>query len=151
MRRPPRQPETALLDGELIYRIIVVGLLLLMGSFGLFEWALYQGASEDEARTIAVNVFALGQSFYLLNCRSLRLSMFDLGLFSNPWIWAGIAAMAAAQLLFTYAPLMNRLFHAAPIGLVDWLHILAVGLVIYLVIGAEKTFRRHRETRGSET
>jgi len=31
--------------------------------------------------------------------------------------------------------------------LMDWLHILAVGLVIYLVIGAEKTLRQHRESR----
>ncbi len=119
-----------------------------MGSFGLFEWALYQGASEAEARTIAVNVFAVGQSFYLLNCRSLRFSMFQLGLFSNLWIWGGIVAMAVAQLAFTYLPLMNQLFHTAPIGLMDWLPILAVGLVIYLVIGVEKTFWRSREIRG---
>ena len=143
-------PDTAILSGELIFRIVLVGLLLLLGSFGLFEWALYQGASEAEARTIAVNVFAVGQSFYLLNCRSLRFSMFRLGLFSNPWIWGGIAAMTVAQLLFTYTPLMNRLFHTAPIGLMDWAHIVAVGLVINLVIGAEKTFRRQRETAGSE-
>ena len=64
-------PDTAILSGELIFRIILVGLLLLMGAFGLFEWALYQGASEAEARTIAVNVFAVGQSFYLLICCSL--------------------------------------------------------------------------------
>ena len=56
MRRPPRPPETPLLGGELIFRIILVGLSLLIGSFGLFEWALYQGGSEAEARTIAVNV-----------------------------------------------------------------------------------------------
>ena len=80
----------------------------------------------------------------------LRFSMFRLGLFSNPWIWGGIAAMIVAQLLFTYAPLMNRLFHTAPIGLVDWAHILAVGVVIYLVIGAEKTLRQRRETGASE-
>jgi len=102
MRRPPRMPDTAILSGELIFRIVLVGLLLLLGSFGLFEWALYQGASEAEARTIAVNVFAVGQSFYLLNCRSLRFSMFRLGLFGNPWIWGGIAGMTVAQLLFTY-------------------------------------------------
>ncbi len=150
MRRPPRTPDTAILSSELIFRVILVGLLLLMGAFGLFEWALHQGASEAEARTIAVNVFAVGQSFYLLNCRSLRFSMFHLGLFSNPWIWGGIAAMTVAQLLFTYAPLMNRLFHTAPIGLMDWVHILAVGLLIYLVIGAEKTLRWRRETGGSE-
>ncbi len=150
MRRPPRTPDTAILSGELIFRIILVGLLLLAGAFGLFEWALFQGASEDKARTIAVNVFAVGQSFYLLNCRSLRFSMFRLGLFSNPWIWGGIAAMTVAQLLFTYAPLMNRMFHTAPIGLMDWVHILAVGVVIYVVIGAEKTLRQRWETRGSK-
>jgi len=145
MLRPPRTPDTAILSGELIFRIVLVGLLLLMGSFGLFEWALYHGASEAEARTIAVNVFAVGQSFYLLNCRSLRYSMFRLGLFSNPWIWGGIAAMTVAQLLFTYAPLMNRMFHTAPIGPTDWVHILVIGLVIYLVIGVEKTLRQRRE------
>lgn len=149
MRRPPRQPDTALLSSELILRIILVGLLLLMGSFGLFEWSLRQGASEAEARTIAVNVFAVGQSFYLLNCRSLRLSIFQLGLFSNPWIWIGIAAMTTAQLLFTYAPLMNRLFHTAPIGIMDWAYILVVGLIIYLVVGIEKAVRRYWESVSS--
>ncbi|PHS25106.1 MAG: carbonate dehydratase [Methylophaga sp.] len=149
MRRPPRQPNTALLSSELILRIILVGLLLLMGSFGLFEWTLRQGGSEAEARTIAVNVFAVGQSFYLLNCRSLRLSIFQLGLFTNPWIWVGIAAMTMAQLLFTYAPVMNRLFYTAPIGIMDWIYILAVGLIIYLVIGIEKAIRRHWESTGS--
>ena len=140
-------PETSLLNGELIFRIILVGLLLLIGSFGLFEWALFRGASEAEARTIAVNVFAVGQTFYLLNCRSLRYSMFRLGLFSNPWIWGGITAMMMAQLLFTYLPLMNQLFHTAPIDITEWMSILAVGLVIYLVIGAEKTLRQYHEKR----
>jgi magnesium-transporting ATPase (P-type) len=87
----------------------------------------------------------------LLNCRSLRFSMFRLELFSNPWIWGGVAAMTVAQLLFTYAPLMNRMFHTAPIGLMDWGHILAVGVVIYVVIGAEKTLRQRWETRGSQS
>lgn len=32
----------------------------------------------------------------------------------------------------------------------DWLHILTVGLIIYLVIGAEKMFRRSQETRDSD-
>ena len=59
--------------------------------------------------------------------------------------------MIAAQLLFTYAPIMNHLFHTSPIGLIDWLHILAVGLVIYLAIGAEKKLRQRREAKGSET
>ena len=65
--------------------------------------------------------------FYLFNCRSLNDSLRSLGFFSNPWVLWGAAAMIAAQLLFTYAPFMNRLFHTAPIAAEAWLHILAVG------------------------
>ena len=151
MAKPPRSPTMPILQGELIFRIFLVGSLLLVGSFGLFEWALHQGASEDKARTIAVTVFTVGESFYLLNCRSLRLSIFRLGVFTNPWVWAGIAAITLAQLLFIYSPLMNRLFHTAPIGILDWLHIIAVGIVIYLATGLEKMLRLHRETAESAT
>jgi len=71
----------------------------------------------------------------------LRLSMFSLGLFSNMWVWGGIFFMMMAQLAFTYLPIMNQLFHTAPIGLNDWLHIFAVGLVIHIVIALDKTTR----------
>ena len=69
--------------------------------------------------------------------------MFAVGVFSNWWIIAGIAAMIAAQLLFTYAPVMNRLFQTAPISGEAWLHILAVALVAYAVVGVEKWIWRH--------
>ncbi len=147
MTKPPRSSAAPILNGELIFRIFLVGLMLLVGSFSLFEWALQHGASEEQARTIAVNVFAVGESFYLLNCRSLRLSMFSLGLFSNIWVWLGIAAMMVASLVLTYLPIMNKLFHTAPISLSDWLHISAVGLSIHLVIACDKRIRLWLEQR----
>jgi len=147
MAKPPRPASAPILNGELIFRIFLVGSMLLAGAFGLFEWALQHGASEEQARTIAVNVFAVGESFYLLNCRSLRLSMFSLGLFSNMWIWLGITAMTIASLAFTYLPIMNKLFHTAPISLNDWLHIFAVGLIIHLVIACDKRIRLWLEQR----
>lgn len=151
MERMPRVPNKPILNGELVFRIVLVGLLLLAGSFGLFEWALHNGASEAEARTIAVNVFAVGQSFYLLNCRSLQVSMFKIGVFSNLWIWIGIAAMAIAQLALTYLPIMNTMFHTAPISSSDWIGIFAVGFGIYFVIAIEKMIRqrlRNQKKRG---
>jgi len=141
MDRSPRPPGSPILDAVLLQRILLVGLMLLVGAFGLFEWALSHGASVEQARTVAVNVFAVGQAFYLLNCRSLRWSMFRIGVFSNPWVWAGIAAMAAVQLAFTYLPIMNRLFHTAPISAGYWVAVLAVGLAIYAVMGLEKRLR----------
>ncbi len=51
--------------------IILVSLLLVAGSFGLFKLQVYRDGNMALARTLAVNVFIFGQMFYLFNCRSL--------------------------------------------------------------------------------
>ncbi len=142
MQRPPRDPEQPILTGYLIFRTILVGLLLTGGAFGLFEWELLHGEGIEKARTAAVNMFVIGQAFYLLNCRSLTQSMFSLGLFSNPWLWPGVLAMLLAQTAFIYLPIMNWLFHSAHIGRDEWLLTLAAGLAIYVIIGTEKLITR---------
>jgi len=139
MKVPPRDPKTPILTGKLIGRIILVGTMLFLGAFGLFEWALVSGASDEQARTITVNAFVMVELFYLFNCRSLTKSMFQIGFLSNPWMLGGVASMVVLQMFYTYAAPMNRLFHSAPIGVMDWIHIVAVSLVIYLVIVLEKS------------
>jgi Ca2+-transporting ATPase len=146
MERPPRNPDTPILTRELIIRIILVGTLLLIGSFGLFEWELASGASLAQARTVAVNVFVIMELFYLFNCRSLSRSIFALGLFSNIWVMAGALAMLALQLVYTYLPIMNRLFQSTPIGLDAWARIFAAGLLTYLIVELEKKLRWHRQS-----
>jgi magnesium-transporting ATPase (P-type) len=141
MARPPRRPETPVITHELAIRIGLVSLMLVTGAFGLFEWVLIQGQSLEIARTVAVNMFVFGELFYLLNCRSLRYSMFRLGVFSNRWLILGVTVMAGLQLLMTYSPTMNLLFGTAPIGLAEWRWILGGGLTIYTVVGVEKWLR----------
>jgi Ca2+-transporting ATPase len=146
MLLPPRDPSTPILTKPLLFRIALVAFLLLVGAFALFELETMQGEPEAKARTVAVNVFVFGELFYLFNCRSLRYSMFRLGLFSNPWIFLGVSTMAVLQLLFTYTPVMNRAFGTAPIGAIEWVIILAMGVTIYVVVGIEKWLRARRAT-----
>jgi magnesium-transporting ATPase (P-type) len=149
MQRPPRRPDAPILNLELVLRIFIVGVLLSVGATVLFHDAIARGLSEAEARTIALAVFAVGQSFYLLNMRSLRHSMWRLGLMSNPWVWLGIAAMMGSQWLLTYTPVMNTLFHTAPIAAAEWLPVVVVGVVVHLVIGVEKLLRKTLEQRAA--
>ncbi|MFA7241329.1 MAG: cation-transporting P-type ATPase [Sulfuricellaceae bacterium] len=145
MQRPPRPPEAPILTKALVGRVFLVSALLLAGAFGLFVWALQSGDSVQQARTVAANVFVMGELFYLFNCRSMTHSPFAMGaakFFSNAWLWGGVFLMIALQLLFTYAPLMNRLFATAPIALADWGRIVAVGLAVFAVIEGEKAVRR---------
>lgn len=141
MTRPPRRSDAPILDGPLIFRILLVGVLLLAGSFGLFNWALARGADETVARTVAVNVFVMSEIFYLFNCRSLTKSVWKIGFWTNPWLLLCTVAMIGLQLLYTYAPFMNAWFRSGPTSAQDWLWTVAFGLLVYLIIGFEKWLR----------
>ena len=142
MQRSPRPPASPVLNNALILRIMLVGLLMLAGAFGLFGLAAQQGRSLAEARTIAVNVFVMMETFYLFNCRSLTQPFWRLGWFTNPWVWAGAGATLVLQLLFTYLPIFQQLFGTAAIGVTDWLLIVLCGFAAMAIIGAEKAWRR---------
>ncbi len=144
MNRKPRNPNAAILSGELIWRVVLVGALILIGAFGLFEYELANGATLAQARTVAVNAVIMIAIFYLLNCRSLTRSMFQIGVFSNRWVVIGIATMIALQLLYTYVPMMNTWLASAPIGIEAWIRIFLVGVVSYLIVEFEKWIRRRR-------
>ena len=138
MDRPPRDPDAPIISRYLTKRIALVSSLLCTGAFGVFEWELSAGATETQARTAAVAVFVIGELFYLFNCRSMSRSIFRLGLFSNIWIWVGASIMVLLQVLFTYLPVMNSLFHSAAIGVDSWVKAVVVGLIIYIIVEAEK-------------
>lgn len=146
MTRPPREPAQPILTPGLILRIVIVSLIMVIGGFTLFELEEQQGTSLAESRTIVVNVIVMVEMFYLLNCRSLTRSFFSLGVFSNRWVVGGVLAMIGAQLLFTYAPFMNKLFHSAPISGFAWLKIISVGLVVFVAVEFKKWLDARRKT-----
>lgn len=138
MSRPPRSPDTQIVTAELLLRIVIVGAVMLAGSFGLFTAAIDAGASEAVARTVAVNAFVAMEIGYLFNCRSLHQSVWRIGWFTNRWIWVGIVTTIVLQFAFTYLPFMNQIFGSAPLPLSAWWPIIALGLLISWVIGGVK-------------
>jgi cation-transporting ATPase F len=147
MERRPRDPNQPILTFPLFMRTGFVSLLMLAGGFTLFLWELQrESASLAEARTAVVNAIVMVEAFYLLNCRSLTQSIFALGIFSNVWVLLGIGLIIAVQLLFTYVPIMNELFHSAPISGGSWLRIAAVGAIAFVAVELEKWIRFGRRT-----
>ncbi|MCX8044757.1 MAG: cation-transporting P-type ATPase [Desulfobacterota bacterium] len=151
MDRPPRDPKEPILTRILLWRIVSVGVLLLFGSFGLFQYELSRGAPLEVARTVAVNVFVMGELLYLFNCRSLKKSVFKIGFFSNPWIFVGVGTMICLQLLFTYVPVMQAAFRTAAIDLLAWVRIMLVASVVMFIVSLEKWFTRRFDNIRSHT
>ena len=134
MQRPPRPPGTPVIGPFLWFRTVVVTLLMTVAALGLFEL-------RDE-QTLVVTTIVLFQVVYLLECRSLHHSILHVGLFSNRWALAGIAAVLALQAAFIYAPPMQDAFGSAPLSAGDWLLALAAAGTVLPVVGAEKWWRR---------
>ena len=147
MQRPPRDQKTPIFDFAMFMRTGLVSLIMLGGSYWVFFYEQGSGSSIAQTRTAVVNTVVAVASAYLINCRSLRRSIFSIGWFSNPRLWLGIGLTAVFQLVFTYAPLMNRFVHTAPIDGAAWLRILGVAVAALVIVEVEKKVRG----RGGET
>jgi magnesium-transporting ATPase (P-type) len=148
MRRPPRPVDEPMLSRFLVWRVVFVSTLFMIGVFGMFEWALWHGASLETARTVAVNTLVCMEVFYLFSVRYLKTRSFTWqGVRGTPRVLAAVSAVFALQLLFTYAPPLQALFHSAPVHWTMGLQILAVGVLLLVVLELEKALLR-RAGRG---
>jgi calcium-translocating P-type ATPase len=143
MNRPPRKVDRSILTGFGVWRISFVGLALLAYTLWAFFWIKASGASDQLARTVAVNAITLGQVFYLLNSRYLLDSALSIKAhMGNKYLPVGIGAVVVLQLLFTYAPPMQALFDNEAVPLRVWPALFAGGFVFFLVVELEKLIIR---------
>jgi Ca2+-transporting ATPase len=142
MSRPPRPTNAPILGPELGMRTLLVSLAIGGATFGLFEWATQLGQSEAQARTVAINTIVVMEVGYLFACRSLRLPLWRIGAFTNPWVFTGATLMLVAQLLYTYTPWMNQLFHAEPIAWWWWGVMTSIGFLVFLAADLQKAISK---------
>jgi magnesium-transporting ATPase (P-type) len=143
MRRPPRPVGEPLLSRFLVWRIVFVSTLFLAGIFGMFEWALSQGASIEAARTAAVNTLVCMEVFYLFSVRFLKAPSFTWhGVQGTPRVLAAVSGVIVLQLIFTYVPLMQTLFRTEALPVAWGPVIVAVGACVLVILELEKALLR---------
>ena len=155
MRRRPRPPGEPILSPFILWRVAFVSLLFSAGIFGKFALAQVQGASVEEARTIAVNTLVVMEIFYLFSVRYLHGTSLTLrGLIGTGPVLIAVGAVTALQALFTYAPFMEAFFGTRPLDPLQVLQVIAIGIGVLLVLELEKRvigagFGRSRNETGT--
>ena len=92
---------------------------------------------------MVVNMFIVGEIFYLFNVRYLHMTSFSWrGVRGTPVTLIAIGALVVAQLLFTYAPFMNAIFETRPLGLADGVLIITIGAGLMVLLEIEKLLMR---------
>ena len=157
MTRPPRPPGSPVVTRFLAARTILVSVLMTAAAVALFlvhYHAVHDSGvpSRDamaEAQTLVVTTIVLFQIVYLLQCRSLRHTVFRIGVWSNPWVWAGIGAILALQLGFIYLPPAHDVFGSTPLDATAWLEGAATATILVPAIAVEEAVRRRYAPPGT--
>jgi magnesium-transporting ATPase (P-type) len=145
MARPPRRPDAPVLDRFILGRTVLVALLMTAAAIAVFLLADPDPVSQSAAQTQAVTTVVLFQILYLLDCRSFERPFFQAGLWSNPWLYAGIGVVLGLQFVFVYAPFMHVVFGSAPLSAREWGEALLAAAPILIVMAVEKRWRRRAE------
>jgi Ca2+-transporting ATPase len=142
MRRPPRPPHESVITPSHGLLILVHGSLMAAAAAVGF-WIVYQGDSANlpRARTVAFCVTAFVQLFYSLACRSQRYTMPELGLFSNPHLFAAIAISVLLQISIVTLPFAQGVFEVAHRLTWEWLLVALLSLAPVTIIEVAKIVR----------
>ncbi|MFQ5552557.1 MAG: cation-translocating P-type ATPase [Thermoplasmata archaeon] len=144
MERPPRDPRTGILSGDMGFHIIWVGLLMTGGSLGLFLWTLDREGLEF-ARSLTFYTVAMFQVFHVLAIRVSRESVFTAGFFGNPWLIGAVALTVGLQLAVIYFPPLQVAFQTVGLPLADLLIATLVASSVFFAVEVEKGMRRRGE------
>jgi len=130
MKRKPEEPKIPLIIREIKYLILFGGILtdilLLLTFFLLYKFSNYE---ISHLRTISFSGLMVGSFFYAFSCKNLRKNIWEYDAFSNKvlnfTIFLGVLLLIAA----IYLPIFQVLLGTFPLNLLDWLILLALGLV----------------------
>lgn len=124
MRRPPRDPQSRVVNRAMWLNIASVGLIMAVGTLLVMDASLPGGLLSGEgdmiyARTMAFTTLVFFQLFNIFNARASDRSAL-VGLFRNPWVWLAVLFSAALQVMVIYVPFLQTAFGTVPLRPLDW-------------------------------
>jgi Ca2+-transporting ATPase len=112
----PRNKGEKILNKELIPFLALITLTMLAITLTFFNYYL---PDLGKARTAAFAAMSFTQLFSMLNLRSIRLSLFKIGIFTNRFVVAAFFVSTLAVLAVVYIPFFQNIFEFHPLTLYE--------------------------------
>jgi Ca2+-transporting ATPase len=139
--RPPRRPDSALLDRRALGRFVSIGAMSAAVTLVVFGAELARG-DLAEARNAAFTVLVFEELFRSFSARSDTKIVWEVGLFSNLRLLAVVAGTFGLQLAMHHVPALAAIFGGRPVMLDRYVTWVAIALVPVTVIELTKLARR---------
>ncbi|MFH1961478.1 MAG: cation-translocating P-type ATPase [bacterium] len=118
MKQLPRSPKEDIVTSQLAMLIVIEGIF--MGICALAAYIIYIHSNPEKAVTVAFTVLVLCQKIHLFNCRSLTISTFKIGLFTNWWLVLSVLFILLTQVAIVHIPCLQIIFKTVSLTLQDW-------------------------------
>ncbi len=138
--KKPRSQKEKILSKDIIPLFFFTVVLMVFGTLALFLYYLPEGI--DKARTIAFSFMAFSQFFNVVNMRSLDVSIFKIGFFSNRFMVFALIASIIIQLIVIYVPFFQSIFRFESLNIKEWILIIISSSLIFFVVELYKFFKR---------
>ncbi len=144
MDRPPRDPEEGIMNKQVLMSIFLGGLCLSALTMFVYGWALWE---HDEIRLLRTMVFftlSTGQILHAFNSKSLKHSLFKVGITSNLRLILGGLLSFSLLLAVVYVPGLQEIFETHPLTGIQLLVSAIAALSIVPLYELVKLFLRRK-------
>jgi len=145
MTRPPRSVDERILPNSLIALMFFQGAIVGVSTLAVFAIEYFSTGNVARAQAEAFAASILAQNVQAFNVRSNRLSLFQLGVFSNRYLIGAFGLVVVTLLGLIYIPPLQTIFKTAPLELSDWAIVALFALLPLFVMEILKYIVRARE------
>ena len=133
MSEKPREKNESVFSRGLTEKIVIRGCLIGACTILSFIGGKYYGMSLEACRTLALGTLVLSQLIHVFECRSEKLSLFEINPFTNLYLIGAVGASVLMLLGIIYIPFLQGIFHTIPLQLGQWLIILFFSGIISFI------------------
>jgi P-type Ca2+ transporter type 2C len=136
MQRKPRKPDESIFSKDVKVYLggmsVLMTVLLLIAYFSHMPWTSQYHLLE--ARTQLLTAMIVMELVVALCMRSLKYSVFKVGVFKNKYLWYAILSSFGLQLIILYVPGLQGLFDVHVPELIDWAIAALFGAIVFATI-----------------
>ncbi|MDX1929330.1 MAG: cation-translocating P-type ATPase [Pirellulaceae bacterium] len=144
MNHPPRRAGESILSWGLGFSILLQGILV--GLVGILAFAMsiqHEPDNIHRARALTFCVVVYAELFRALAARSTKLTLLQLGLWTNPYLLLAVVVSGLLQLSIAVFPFTQDIFDVPAHSLGEWSMVVVLALTPMLVIEIFKFVRQY--------
>lgn len=133
MYERPRDKNEGVFSRGLKEKILLRGSLIGICTVLAFLVGKYYRFNLETCRTLALGTLICSQLIHVFECRSEKLSLFEINPFSNMYLLGAVTISIGALVSIMYVPTFQGIFHTSAINFGQWMIIVFFSGIISLI------------------